>query len=541
MAGLLDLFAIGFNSDGIKDFEKNLKHTETELDNAEKKVKTLENRLKELESQENKDEKAIDSVKQALIDARYQTVKFGDDLKKMQGQSEFQIVKLKQNFASLVKTAGLLASVGLAVRQSLQFYEQAEQLDFLAQKSNIAVESLQRLGNAAQRYGGTTEGTASTVEQFTSREYKEKALSLGVRVSSDAEETFENIARRMERLKTDAQRLELAKNLGLDEGAARMLMQGVDKYREELKRADKYKLYTKEDIARMKDYRQIQQDIRMNIQNTQGVIARMLLPVITAGAKIIRGISGFFTEHEGLIKIAGVFLGIAAAIGGVVLAVKGLSAAFAFLLANPVVLTIAAWTAAITAIVVIVQDFITFLQGGESVIGNILKHFNVDIDAVRQNCLNFFSNIGEWVQGAIDWFKSLGGKIAEFGNRLKALWDAVPEPLKKLIGMSNPITAAYTTITTAKEQLSAANNNPLNSVSPQAISNSYQTQALTENNNQNTQNNINNNNRNAANAVKNNKTVEVNIGTVQTQAADGRQFALELAPAIAELDNGIVA
>lgn len=525
MAGLLDLFAIGFNSEGIKDFEKNLKHTETELDKTEKQIKTLERQLDVLEKQENKDSKEIDRVKLALTNARYEAVKFGDELKVMQGKSEFQILQLKKNFGAIVKQLGLIASVGLAVRQSLQFYEQAEQLDFLAQKSNIAVESLQRLGNAAQRYGGTTEGTASTVEQFTSREYKEKALGLGVRVSSDAEQTFENIARRMEQLKTDAQKLELAKNLGLDEGTARLLMQGAAKYREELKRADKYQLYTKEDIARMKDYRQIQRDIRLNIQSTQAVIARLLLPAITAGAKIIRGISNFFARNEGLIKIAGVFIGIAAAIGAVSLAVKGLQAGLAILSANPAILSMIAWTAIITALIAVFQDLYTFIQGGDSLIGDLWESWGYDLEEIRAGFEIWGENIKRWWNN----FLSIFNKNIEWQDAAKD------------INVIKPLTEAEQTILKGKGMLNAANNNPLNSVSQNAISNSYQTQALTENNNQNTQTINNNNNRNAANAVKNNKSVSVNIGTVQTQAADGTQFARELAPAIADLDNGFAA
>lgn len=534
MAGLIDLFAIGFNSDGIKDFEKNLKHTESELDSAEKKVKTLETRLQELEKDGKKDSDEFQRLTAKLKIANDEVKKFGEDLKKMQGQSAFQILKLKKNFTSLMKTAGQLGAVVLAVRKSMQFYEQAEQLDFLAQKSNIAVESLQRLGNAAQRYGGTTEGTASTAAQFTSREYKEKALSLGVRVSGDAEQTFENIARRMERLRTDAQKLELAKQLGLDEGTARMLMQGVDKYREELKRADKYKLYTKEDIARMKDYRQIQQDIRINIQNIQGVIARMLLPAITAGAKIIRGISGFFSRNEGIVKIAGVFIGIAAAIGAVTLEAKSLNAAM---------LSMIAWTAVITALIAVFQDLYTFIQGGDSLIGKLWESWGYDLENIRQG----FEIWGERIKRWWNNFLSIFNKNIEWQDAVKdidVLKDLTPEEKEKLKEFEaghGSYKDFSNMIQKGQQTLTIANNNPLNSVSPAAISNSYQTQALTENNNQNTQNNINNNNRNAANAVKNNKIVEVNIGTVQTQASDGRQFALELAPAIADLDNGIVA
>ncbi len=531
MANLLDLFAIGFNSDGIKDFENNLKTTERELDKAEKKVKSLEKELDTIEKSSDKDDKAIERVKLSLIDARAEVVKFGDEVKVMQGRSEYQILNLKKNFSSLVKTVGLLASVGLAVRQSVQFYEQAEQLDFLAQKTNIAVESLQRLGVASQRYGGTTEGTASIVEKFTTKEFKEKALKVGVSVSKDnPEQTLENIAAKMERLNSDAKKWELAKSLGLDEGTTRLLVQGVEKYREELKRANKYKLYTKEDVERMKDFRQVQQDIRLGIQNIQVVVARLLLPALTAIAKGIRAVTDWAAEHQGGVKIAAIFLAVATAIGGVSLAVKGLSTALAFLMANPVILTVVGWSLAIAALIAIIQDLIVFIQGGDSIIGRILSKFGVNIEQVRQTCINFFQNIGEWVQKTISWFQSLGGKVAEFANKIKSMWDALPDPIKKLIGLSNPITGTFTAVNIGKEMVEKANSNKLNSVSQGAVSNYNQTQALTENNNANTKTLTNNSN----------KTTTVNIGTINTQATNAQELARDIST-VAQMDNGFVA
>ena len=531
MANLLDLFAIGFNSDGIKDFEKNLKTTESELDKTNKRINSLEKELDNLEKSADKDDKAIDRVKKSLTDARYEGVKFERAIEQMQGKSEYQILKLKKNFTSLVKTVGLLASVGVAVHQSLQFYEQAEQLDFLAQKTNIAVESLQRLGVATQKYGGTTEGTASTVEQFTTKEFKEKALKVGVSVSKDnPEQTLENIAAKMEKLNSDAKKWELAKSLGLDEGTTRLLVQGVERYREELKRANKYKLYTKEDIERMKDFRQVQQDIRLGVQNIQAVIARLLLPALTAIAKGIRAVTDWAAEHQGGIKIAAIFIAVAAAIGGGILVVKALSSALAFLLANPVVLTIVGWSLAIAALIAIIQDLIVFIQGGDSIIGKILSKFGVDIEQVRQTCINFFQNIGEWIKNTISWFQSLGGKVAEFANKIKSMWDALPDPIKKLIGLSNPITGTFTAVNIGKEMIDKANNNKLNSVSQGAVSNYNQTQALTENNNANTKTLTNNQNKNTT----------VNIGTINTQATNAQELARDIST-VAQMDNGFVA
>lgn len=228
MANLLDLFAIGFSSEGLKEFETNLKNTERELDKAEKEVTRLEKKLADLEKAENKDEKAIRAVKVALQEANDKVKMFGDELKTMQGKSEYQLVKLKQNFGNLTKTLRMLAAVGVAVKKSLDFYEQAEQLDFLAQKSGIAAEKLQALGNASKRYGGTTEGAAGTVENLRSQYQslrmgqgggglEQAAFKYGVAISSDPEKMLENVARRMETLKSDAAKWDLAKTLGIDE------------------------------------------------------------------------------------------------------------------------------------------------------------------------------------------------------------------------------------------------------------------------------------------------------------------------------------
>lgn len=528
MATLLDVFTIGFNSEGLRDFEQNLKNNEKELDKYQKRVKDLEGALDDLKKKNLEDSDTYKSIKADLEEANKKVKLFGDSVKKMKGQSEYQLLALKKNFGNLMKTVRLLASVGVTVRKSLQFYEQAEQLDFLAQKTGIAIEKLQELGNAAQRFGGTTEGSASSIENI--RTNKEEYAKYGIRTEADPTQTLENVARKMETLKSDAAKWDMANSLGLDEGTTRLLIQGVARYREELKRSSKYKLYTKEDIMRMRDYRQVQQDIRMGTEAIFGAISRLLLPSITAVAKAIRTITDWLAEHEGAVKIIATFVAVTVAITGVISVIKLLNIAIGFLLANPVVLTIIAIITAITALITIVQDFIVFLQGGDSLIGDILKRMGFNVKEVRQNCLNFFNSLKEWVTGAIDWIKSLGGKFAELANKLKSMWDALPEPIKKIIGMSNPITGAYTVVTTAQQAIKKANDNKTNAVPAGATSNYNSTQAINENNN-----------KNIKNTDKSNKKV-VNIQSVniQTQASDPKAVA-NAVNNISEHDNGLCA
>lgn len=525
MPSPLDAFSILFETEGLNQFETELKNNEKELDKYEKQVKDLEAALDDLNKKNLQNSDTYKSIKKDLEQAERQVKHFSEAVKTLQGRSEFQLKQLRGNFVKLAKNLGSLIAVGLIVRRSLQFYEQAEQLDFLAQKTGVAVEKLQELANAAKNYGGTTESTATSIENI--RTNKEEYKKAGIRIEEDPAQTLENVARKMATLKNETEKLDLAKSLGIDEATTRILIQGVDRYREELKRTSKYKLYTKDDIERMREYRQVQQDIRMGLESVNGAIARLLLPAATAVAKVIRNITDWLAEHEGAVKIVVATVAVATGIMGIVAAVGALNAALFFLMENPVALVIIGVIAAITALIAIIQDLIVFLQGGESIIGDILKRIGFNVDEVRQNCLNFFTSLKKWITGAVDWIKSLGGKFSELADKIKAMWASIPEPLKKLIGLSNPITGGYTIVTTAQQALAAANNNRMNSVPAGSISNFNQTQSLNENNNTNTRN------------IQNTKSNTVNIDKVniQTQSSDPKEIYDALLP-FSHIDNG---
>jgi len=494
MANVLDIFSIGFDSNGLKDFDNNLKKTRSDLDKAEGDVKALEKELENLDKIGGKDSDTFKAVSKQLEEARQNVKKFSDEIKTMEGKTENKLNKVRQNFMKITKAVAALAVVGATVKRSLDMYKEAEQIGYLAQKADVAVESLQRLSNAASRFGGDTESTASTIQNIQTTETKQKIVNAGIKVGETPEQTLENIAAKMETLKTDAEKYNMAEALGLDEGTTRLLIEGVQKYREELKRTSKYRLYTKEDIERMRDFRQVQSDIQMGIKSIQATIARMLLPALTTIGKFMRGLTDWVAEHEGAVKIVGLFVAISAGAGLVIAAIKGISLALNFLMANPIVLWILGISAVIVAIIAVIQDFITWLHGGESALS------------------------GLWETGAkvFDWLKA---KVTGFMDAIKGLWDALPDPIKKLIGLSNPITGTMTMVNVAKEQIGKANNNPVNSVPAGAVQN-Y--------------------NSNVANTKSNNKTTNIGSITVNTQAKDGAEVAKSI-QTISESDDGLVA
>lgn len=550
MPGLLDVFGIAFESDTLKEFEANLKRNEKELDNYEKKVKETEESLEKLKKEGKEDSTEFKKLSATLEESKNKVDTFKTSVETMKKSAEYSLLQVKNNFLKLGKTVARLAIVGATIKKSLDFYEQGEQLQFLAQKAGVASEKLQTLGNAARRYGGTTEGTAGTLENLRSQYQslrmgegggglEQAAFKYGVSISSDPEKMLENVARRMETLKSDAAKWDLANTLGIDEGTARLLMQGTKAYTEELKRAQKYKLYTKEDLERMRRYRQISLDIRMGIDSIFASIARMLLPAIEQVAKVIRTVTDWMVEHEGATKIIATILAVTAVVLSARTVVMLLAAAFQFLGVS-IMGTPVGWViAAITAIIVYINSVIVFLQGGESIIGTILENLGIDSDEFRKKIINMWQSIFNGAKSAIDWLKGLGERFAELANKIQEFWDKIPEPLKKLIGMSNPITGAYTVVTTAKEVMEKVDANKANSVPAGAQSNYYNSASQNETNNKNTENIVNSNTNNNNRSNSNSKTTNIGTVNVTVQSNNPQEFLDNLGVAV-ELDNGLV-
>lgn len=189
------------------------------------------------------------------------------------------------------------------------------------------------------------------------------------------------------------------------------------------------------------------------------------------------------------------FVAISAGAGLVIAAIKGISLALAFLMANPIVLWILGISAAIVAIIAVIQDFITWLNGGESALE------------------------GLWETGArvFEWLKQ---KVTGFISAIRGMWDALPDPIKKIIGMSNPLTGTMTMVNIAKEQIGKANNNPINTVPAGAVQN------------------YNSNVANRSNT--NTKTTNIGSITVNTQATNGAEVAKNIQQ-ISDADDGLVA
>lgn len=591
MPGLLDVFKIGFESDGLKEFEADLKRNEKSLESYEKEVEKSTKKLKGLweerrklksESQDtDKNKEKLQKINVEIIktiseirQAKNQVDFFSTSVETMKKSAEYSLLQVKNNFLKLGKTVARLAIVGATIKKSLDFYEQGEQLQFLAQKAGVASEKLQTLGNAARRYGGTTEGTAGTLENLRSQYQslrmgegggglEQAAFKYGVSISSDPEKMLENVARRMETLKSDAAKWDLANTLGIDEGTARLLMQGTKAYTEELKRAQKYKLYTKEDLERMRQYRQISLDIRMGIDSIFASIARMLLPAIEQVAKVIRTVTDWMVEHEGAVQLIAILGGITMGTLALKNGVNLLTGAVALLGKGLKGLNLVGWGLVITLIFGFIEDLYVFMQGGNSLLGELWKSWGYDLDKIRvgmeiwcerikrlwNNFLATFDKKRQRIEDPInkDVMKkqSLENERKIRENQLKNENRELAESLKNQeVYISRSDTGPLAVLRTwsmAKGEMwrIKRHGSKFDSVSPNAIANYNQTKAINETNNKNTENIVNSNTNNNNRSNSNTRVTNINTMNVNLQTNNPQEFLDNLGVAV-ELDNGLV-
>lgn len=336
-----------------------------------------------------------------LTEAEKQTKKGADDL----GDSNDNLVKKNMQLAKSV--TGLISTyMGFKkiLSEVFQFASGGEDLLLMANSAGVGAEQLERYGIALKNYGGGLSSAASTLSNLNQQmqdlrfgkggAIQEAALRYGISVHgknglATGEEMLYNIARRMETL-GHAEQLDLGRKLGLDPSTIALLQGGVENLTKELEKASKYSIYTPEDIENSRKFQMALRELKQSLQQVWATVSRALLPVITKIMNVVSKFFQFLSDHKGF--VLGFLAAISVALG--IIAIKSIIATAPFWL---MVLAIAAIGAAIG---LLVDDFMTFLEGGESCIGDLIDAFT-------------------------DFWEFLVGLGKAIGNFFKGIWDSI--------------------------------------------------------------------------------------------------------------------
>lgn len=337
----------------------------------------------------------------------------------------------------------------------------------------------------------------------------------------------------------------------------------------QLKDGNKYAIYNRDDVNNAKEYEQTMRDIRMGQASIGANISRMLLPALTAVAKIVKNIIDFFVNHSTLVQVLASIAAVSAAIYGIAKVIQ-----FA---ANPAIIAmgkslwaavgpflpiILAVVATIAGLALIIEDLIVWVNGGESAFADLwdeifggvegakelFKEFQDAIQSIWEVAKPVFDGLIDLIlKGVYYALKGVVTVLAAVAKGIKVLTgkdvdvnvnknvdgshadglDYVPYDgyIAKLHKGERIQTAAEANdwrsdLAAAKNAINFTGNYPLNSIPTGAMSNAY-------------------------NSSSSNQTINITGVTIQTQATDAQgiatDFAYYIKQAVISLDDGMIA
>ena len=343
---------------------------------------------------------------------------FTEEQKKQLDKIEKQAKQALSAISNVQKgILGLFTAVAGAtgVGQFLTQVNQAEAaLGRLSSHTGQSTEELHKWSNMAAIVGGSAEdmqaGVSNLQQQLTDLKYKGEMGStvtflaqMGVAVADTNGEMRKqsdimlDLSDRAKNMKKE-DFYNLASSSGMTDSQIDLIMKGRTELEKMMIAQEENALVTKEQAE---EARKLQAEWEMMKQSmfSAGVrILHDLMPIIQLIAEGLRELFNFLQKHRGIIY--GFFIGLAAAMLPVLLTATALVGQF-LLLASPII-------AVSLAIGLLIDDFLTWQEGGESLFGTFY-----------------------------DWFDKLIDKVTGFGDLLKAIftgdWAKVSEIIARKI------------------------------------------------------------------------------------------------------------
>jgi len=505
---------------------------------------------------------------QALDDGLKKSDDSTDKLKKGLIDTDEAASKLGDNFMAIAKNAVTLFAgvfaIGAIKAFTVESANATNELGKQAKAAFMSAEAFDTYGKAAVAAGGSGEALTG----FLSK------MKLAGR---DPIKVLDDLAGRFKGL-SDIRANRLAEALGIDKGMIPLLQKGKQGIEDMIARQKELGIVTTEQVEVAKKYKDQQRDTTQVYDDIKRKIATEILPYMTQFMKIMERIAIWARDNK--FFVIGFFGAVAAVITVLYLPalVRAIAATYALL--APYIAIVAA-VAAVGAIVALVfDDIMNYLDGNNSMIGQIAKKWPIVGEAVHAvaDVVKLWWGIMKAILGALSELimngpsaafqylkEQVGAVFSEFMSKHPALmgalqaigaaftsaaniatsaWEGLVAIVKAVIGTvsgaistimkgANAVAGVFgfgdgkkiqQTADAGQAALATASRAPTNNVSSSAISNFKNMQA--------------------------NKTVQVNGPiTVQTQATDAEGVAkgvsqglsMQLKNAQDNFDDGVAA
>ena len=553
MSGILDIFTTIFRAD-TADLDKGLQESERDTKKLAAAVtdvgSALEKQIKALELQAatvgmSKGEATLYKLAQeGATEADLERARAALYTAGAMGKEESAVASLGK------KLGGLLAayvSIGAVVGGAIQ---NASDINALAQTSdalNVAIEDLDAFGRAAEIAGGDAQGARdsltdmaekigeglSDVESGAAKAFK--ALGIGLKDSNgqakDALTGLLDLAGAVEGL-SKSEAVFKIKELGItDNRTVEMVLKGRKELERMLQVQKDQGVVTKENAEVAKRFTDALNGLRGGFDRLGMGVSTAIMPALTVVVEWLQKAVDWAGEHKDV--LVGFFGAIAAVVTAIYLPAM-ISAAAATLAATwPIIAIVAVIGALAAAFALAYDDIMNFIDGNDSLIGQIFdkypavkdvvysiidafKFMGEVIAGVWQMIITGFQQVIDFVGKGVSQIKDGVGKVANFFG----IGDEAPEgaePRKgptvsreRAPGRDEDVPyapAALQSVAEGQKQLAAAAASPLNATTSNTISNSV---------------------------ANNKREVNVQIGevNVETQATDAQGMAKDTAGAL---------
>ena len=356
--------------------------------------------------------------------------------------------------ANLKASIGLLAGMGAAIQGSAGamaawFTSIIDGLDPLVQfhrETGLSVEGLQELGRVAELNGSSMEAVTSSIGEMTMRigefvstgegEMADISKRLGLQFKDakgnvkDATQTFTELSDKMRGM-SQAEKFSVLDKMGIDRSMVQMLSLSREELDKSLKQARDWGVVTTEQADAAAEFNNSLKDLRMGYSSVTTQVALSFLPMLKdiidgmrewlhANADLIK--NGLHHLGEIIFSVAGMIrrllplIGLATA-GFVIwkIAAIGLRTVLSTIF-SPVLLI----TAAIVGILLVIDDLVVAMQGGQSVIADFfMDTWGIDIVPALKAAK---AALMAFIDYAINIFKPLADAIA---SMFKMVWHLI--------------------------------------------------------------------------------------------------------------------
>lgn len=483
------------------------------------------------------------------------TDEFGKSMASAEGRARLMEDKVKGAFVRI--GAAVLAAVAASkVLESVTARVQmVEQIKNTSDALGIAVGDVDAFGKVIERMGGDAQGARDSLTDMaesigealqdmeSGRAKTFKALRISLKdVNGDAKNAIEvmsELAGAVEGMSREEAVFRI-KELGItDNRSVELILKGRQELDRMLRTQKEQGVVTKESAERVQQYSMALNKFKQNVGNARDGLVDWLLPAITWVIEKFDGLVGWFRDHDTFVQ--GFFIALAGVLTAVFLPAVVSAAAGVWALVAPFLAVAVPIGAVIALFALLYDDVMNFLDGNDSLIGQISEKYPIvgetvkamaeavkaafewvkaalaaaydSVQAFASGAINAFSVMGKSI-GAI--FEGVVGVVKSAWTYISGVFDSVSSVISKIgkwlgfgggddiqvtastvsQGVSDAEAKAAENMKAAQASLNDAAGNPMNSVTSNAISNASNTHTETN--------------------------VQVGTVTVQTQATDAQ-------------------